>query len=512
MPLMIKSTLDHSHIVPDNDDDYYDDDDDNNVKENEHDGATKEDGDSATLTNRDFLEPCVGPRAPALTTASLDEEGARVGRYMLGKVLGYGGFSIVREGCLVEEEVEEDKCSRQGRGSSLLPSCLTDTGALSPLRKNVAVKVIRTSMVYCGHKDMVHGLNGKDSVLSRCNCNKDKDEDNTEKYTGKDKKVDMETESVRHCKQLVKEIEMWRQLQFPHIVPFLGMEQTLTETFVICELCRGGNLLEYMTRYRLNQSSASLPLPLPLFFSSSSSSSSPSPPPVSPLTGNVAGVRTVSSSSLSLSSSSSLKQTSAVSTGKAGLGEELARKVFVQVADAVRYLHEEKRIVHRDIKLENILLHEDGTWKLCDFGLAEYLETDHRHGHCHDDEEDELHDSDKETREQHYSQDVGGSLAYCSPEQIRASQVVLKSAASDIWSLGVVLYAMLMGKLPFEDAFEPRLVQQILRGVYEQVDERVTTEAGRTLVKNMLCLEPSERWTIAQVKKSAWVCMGSSMK
>ncbi|KAI7830375.1 kinase-like domain-containing protein, partial [Gamsiella multidivaricata] len=155
-----------------------------------------------------------------------------------------------------------------------------------------------------------------------------------------------------------------------------------------------------------------------------------------------------------------------------------SKDYFQPGCGSVRYLHEGMRIVHRDIKLENILRHESGIWKVCDFGLAEYQDEDA---------------ADAEI--------VGGSLAYCSTEQLRSNRP-LRRPLSDIWSLGVVLYAFLTNKLPFQDEYEPRLQLQTLNGRYEDLTDSST--GARDLLKNALRAKPADRWRIGQVRDSSW--------
>ncbi|KAG0280536.1 hypothetical protein BGZ95_009772 [Linnemannia exigua] len=348
-----------------------------------------------------FLSNFVDATAPKV---SLDEEGAQVGDYLLGRVIGHGGFSIVREATSIQ---------------------MDESGQV----ERVAVKIVKTQ-------------------------------------TGA-------TDNDRVQKMLRKEIAIWSQISHPHVLPFITVEELPTDTFIVCELCTGGHLLNY-----LSMRSDALP-----------------------------------------------QSTTPTTPGSAKtLEEDEARAIFNQVAEAVRYLHEEKRIVHRDIKLENILRHEDGTWKICDFGLAEYQ--DEEAALCFgeslmspsagssftplpspkgDDRGKEAvsKSGDVEGAEEEEEM-VGGSLAYSSPEQLRSCKP-LRCPSSDVWSLGVVLYALLTGRLPFQDEYEPRLLHQILNGRYE---EPVGCSAeARDLLKKMFRSKPEDRWRIGQVKDSAW-CLG----
>ncbi|KAI8145729.1 kinase-like domain-containing protein [Fennellomyces sp. T-0311] len=166
---------------------------------------------------------------------------------------------------------------------------------------------------------------------------------------------------------------------------------------------------------------------------------------------------------------------------KQRLTEEEARPLFVQLCESIQYLHDEQRVCHKDIKLENVLLDENNQIKLCDFGLALYAVT----GSMHDDD-DEV---------------AGGSLAYSSPEQV-LSRTPVRTTMSDMWSLGVLLYTLVNGRLPFQDNYDPRLQQKILGGQVDLSDE--LSGDLRTLLSSLLQVDPAKRYTIQQVLQSAW--------
>jgi serine/threonine protein kinase len=130
---------------------------------------------------------------------------------------------------------------------------------------------------------------------------------------------------------------------------------------------------------------------------------------------------------------------------------EEALEVALQVAAALSAAHA-AGIVHRDIKPENIMLRPDGYVKVLDFGLAKLTEQTSA---------SQLTDSDAPTRLPLETEPgaIMGTLSYMSPEQTRGQKV---DARTDIWSLGVVLYEMTTGQLPFSGPTASDIIVSIL--------------------------------------------------
>ena len=107
------------------------------------------------------------------------------------------------------------------------------------------------------------------------------------------------------------------------------------------------------------------------------------------------------------------------------LKEDVARFFFKQLVEGLAYIHHAKKVVHRDIKLENILLDATGNVKICDFGVSRQLNTG---------------------RERMKEQ--CGTPAYIAPEILMDEGY--HGFKVDMWSAGVCLYAMLIGSVPFK--------------------------------------------------------------
>jgi serine/threonine protein kinase len=184
----------------------------------------------------------------------------------------------------------------------------------------------------------------------------------------------------------------------------------------------------------------------------------------------------------------------ALTVHQQGLPPLLALKYAYQLASALRYLHQDARVVHRDVKLENCVIDspgiDGGNLKLCDLGLAEFQSFT----------EGQIETKQEDGR-------VGGSLAYTAPEQIM-STIPLLDTAIDMWSYGAVVHALTIGELPFSDAFPGRLRDMILKEQWDRprFSGRVDPEVSEVVV-NCLRMEPGLRWTAVDVLGSQWVSL-----
>lgn len=204
-----------------------------------------------------------------------------------------------------------------------------------------------------------------------------------------------------------------------------------------------------------------------------------------------------------------------VRVNRQGLRGDLARRYSYQLASAIRYLHEDMRVVHRDIKLENCLIqlsdsnaHQDGgDLLLCDFGLAEFEVNDHIRSSS---DLDGQYHTDASPGMPVTSTSFVGSLEYASPELILGPPDFL-SRVIDIWALGVVIYTLFLGDLPFQHPLPSRVQQMILAGEWNAGALREATGVAGTeeevleAVHGCLNMRSEERWVISQVLDSRWL-------
>jgi len=198
-----------------------------------------------------------------------------------------------------------------------------------------------------------------------------------------------------------------------------------------------------------------------------------------------------------------------------GLPPTLALKYAFQLASALRYLHEDARVIHRDVKLENCVLDrpasEGGNLRLCDFGLADFLPGDDTPSPRQQFAKPGGHAQGHQAKHRIRPEDMiaGGSLAYAAPEQINSLTPLLDTAI-DMWSYGIVLHAITVGELPFHDPFPPKLQLMIIKGRWntERCAARVDSEICE-IIMNCLQMEPGSRWTSREVLQSQWLSLYS---
>lgn len=163
------------------------------------------------------------------------------------------------------------------------------------------------------------------------------------------------------------------------------------------------------------------------------------------------------------------------------LREDEARGFFRQIVSAVAYIHD-RGYAHRDLKPENLLLDDDQNIKLIDFGLVAKPRggmTDHLDTCC-------------------------GSPAYAAPELI--SGFPYHGNEVDLWSMGVLLYALLCGFLPFDDDNTFKLYKLIQKGEYE-VPEWLSPGSAKIL-SQLLQVNPKRRVTIKGLLNHEWMMKG----
>lgn len=155
-----------------------------------------------------------------------------------------------------------------------------------------------------------------------------------------------------------------------------------------------------------------------------------------------------------------------------------ARRFYQQVVDGISYCHE-RLVVHRDLKLENLLLDKGGDRvKIIDFGFATQV-------------------ASKDTKLRAFC----GTPSYMAPEIVRGEGY--SGFATDVWAIGVVLFALLAGALPFVGRTEMQLYAKIRRGSFVCPD--ILVDPPRRLVKSMLRMETLARPTAAAVLRQPWV-------
>ena len=158
------------------------------------------------------------------------------------------------------------------------------------------------------------------------------------------------------------------------------------------------------------------------------------------------------------------------------LQEKTAKFIFKQLLQSIKYIHS-KNIVHRDIKLDNILIDLNNNIKLCDFGVGKYISN--------------------------YNEILSeqcGTPAYIAPEVVSGDGY--SGFPVDIWSSGVVLYSLLMGSIPFKAQNLNELQGLIMSGNYKQI-EGISKNAN-DLLNKLLEINPNKRINVDEALNHPW--------
>jgi MAP/microtubule affinity-regulating kinase len=159
--------------------------------------------------------------------------------------------------------------------------------------------------------------------------------------------------------------------------------------------------------------------------------------------------------------------------------EKEARAKFRQIVSAVQYCHQ-KKIIHRDLKAENLLLDSEMNIKIADFGFSnEFVIGNKLDTFC-------------------------GSPPYAAPELFQGKKY--DGPEVDVWSLGVILYTLVSGSLPFDGSTLRELRERVLRGKY-RIPFYMSTDC-ENLLKKFLVLNPARRASLEVIMKDKWMNMG----
>lgn len=266
---------------------------------------------------------------------------------------------------------------------------------------------------------------------------------------------DAENEKVQL--EIEHEVSIWRYLQHRHILSLHAVYETEYATFCVMDLNIGGTLFDLVRKAR---------------------------------------------------------QEAANNDGRRGLPPHLAKSYSYQLASALRYLHEDIRVCHRDVKLENCLVDtsspdssiEGGNLRLCDFGLADFLHNDQ--SNADDPFEERYREQLSLSTELPVitASSIIGTLEYASPKGLSVHRKLFETAG-DVWAFGVIVYALCTGDLPFRHAMPSKTAELILRADWDEAALRSAAAGGPEvidLVKGCLEREIEDRFTIADALRSGW--------
>ncbi|KAK3698721.1 hypothetical protein LTR37_016811 [Vermiconidia calcicola] len=266
-----------------------------------------------------------------------------------------------------------------------------------------------------------------------------------------------ETENEKAQQELEHEVSVWRHLKHRHILDLHAVYETDFATFCVMDLNVGGTLFDVVRTSR---------------------------------------------------------GYSADNAGRKGLDPKLAKSYAFQLACALRYLHEDIRVCHRDVKLENCLIDmsgpnaesEGGNLRLCDFGLADFLHSGNTVDDASPDRFREHLLTMRSTAQYPTTSSVIGTLEYASPKGLSVNRKLFE-CAGDVWAFGVIVYALCTGELPFRHQMPSKTVELILQADWDE-SAILNAATGGSEVKDLVqgCLERDIdlRLHIGEVLRSGW--------
>ncbi|OAG28820.1 polo-like kinase 1 [Nematocida displodere] len=160
--------------------------------------------------------------------------------------------------------------------------------------------------------------------------------------------------------------------------------------------------------------------------------------------------------------------------------ERYVRVFLLQIVSALEYLHKECSVIHRDMKLANLFLDKSFNIKVGDFGLAAVIDREER----------------KKT--------ICGTPNYIAPEVLFNSESG-HSFEVDIWSVGVIVYTMIIGKPPFQKSDVKEIYRSIKTNDYVYPADSIISDNARELINGLLELSPEKRLTLEEIYNSPFV-------
>jgi hypothetical protein len=266
---------------------------------------------------------------------------------------------------------------------------------------------------------------------------------------------DSEEEIDRIQAEFDQEVAMWRYLSHANIMQLIAVIDTPEATYAFMPLCRDGNLFELLRQ----------------------------------------------------------------PANREGLSHARVTRYAGQLASALRYLHEDMRIVHGDVKLENCMLdlsnnrEEGGNILLSDFGLAKYIATDS------DSDSGSDHDAvrPRKSPQQHNNESFSltGSLPYSAPELLSHSVSSSITPASDVYAFAVTIFTLYTGTLPFSHELAPKLAAMILEGKWDterfrncrglRGEAKEEVDAVVEVIARALGRDSTKRGTMAELLEGSWL-------